>query len=154
MAEVIPEGERGNARVTHFEVSEDDARSYNIRTAMSGNGIAQVSPGRYARLTVGRTVVMSDTPMEQRTNRRVVQEARGDVLVAGLGIGMVLLPILEKEEVTSATVVEVDEDVVALVSPHLPQEKLRVVSADILEWSPPPGEKFDASGHLPPRLFV
>jgi len=63
-----------------------------------------IRPGRYARLHVGHVLMMSDTDMERRSNVQVVQQARGHVLIAGLG--MILHPILAKPEVTRVTVVE------------------------------------------------
>ena len=47
-----------------------------------------VPPGRYARLFVNGTMFMSDTPMERNTNYAVVRNAHGNVLIAGLGIGL------------------------------------------------------------------
>jgi spermidine synthase len=87
--------------------------------------------------------------MEQRSNIGVVMEAKGHVLIAGLGIGMILLPLLEKPEVKSVTVVEKYADVVKLVEPHVlavvgkNAPKLKTIVADIFEWVPPKGEKWD-----------
>lgn len=88
--------------------------------------------------------MMSDTDAERRSNYEVVRRATGDVLVAGLGLGMIFHPILAKPEVRSVTVVEKFADVVALVEPTLSPVKLRVVVADIFAWKPPTGVKWDA----------
>lgn len=138
MVTVLPEGERGVAAVQHFEVSEGDSNM----TAMHG-GASFVPPGRYARLMVNRSVVMSDTRFERLTNYEVVRRSHGRVLIAGLGLGMILHPILRKREVTSVLVVEKYQDVIELVAPHHRSRKLRVVCADIFEWLPEPGEKYD-----------
>jgi spermidine synthase len=91
--------------------------------------------------------MMSDTPMEKRSNREVVFQARGDVLIAGLGIGMVLLPILAKPEVKSVTVVEKSQEIIQLVAPALYQqpgaEKLTIVYKDVFDWRPEEGTKYD-----------
>mgnify|MGYP000786328328 FL=1 len=42
---------------------------------------------------------MSDTPMEKETNRDFVHNAHGNVLIGGLGIGLIILAIQNKEDV-------------------------------------------------------
>lgn len=147
MFQVVPEAVEGIASISHFGVSKKDSAFTNIRAMQ--NPLEHVSEGVYCRLTVGRTLMMTDTSMEKRSNYGVVSNSRGNVLIAGLGIGMVLLPILEKPEVKTVTVIEKFEDVVKLVEPHIRKaagknaEKLRVIVADIFEWVPPKGEKWD-----------
>jgi len=89
-------------------------------------------------------VVMSDFHYERATCVEVVERAHGDVLVAGLGLGMILRPILGKESVRSVTVIEKYQDVVDLVLPTLPaSEKLTVLLDDIYTWKPPQGRHYD-----------
>ena len=137
MAEIIPEGEFGSAKVKHFRVDEFESRMSAFRRG------GYVPEGQYARLTVDRTLVMSDTPMEHATNYKFAFKAHGKVLVAGLGLGMVLTAILEKPSVESVTVVEISQDVVNLISPHFPSPKLSIITADIFDWRPEKGIKFN-----------
>jgi hypothetical protein len=103
-----------------------------------------IEPGTYARLRIGGAVVMSDTRNEQMTNAEVVRQARGKVLIAGLGLGMILVPILKKADVDTVIVVERNPNVIALVEPALRKyvgiaehrEKLVVVRGDIFTWQP------------------
>lgn len=62
----------------------------------------------YVRLfdKMKKQVVMSDTPMEKHTNQEFLDAAHGDVLIAGLGIGLIVMPLLDDPEITSITVVE------------------------------------------------
>lgn len=143
MHAIIPEGESGSASVSHFEVSADDVSLTNMRLAMSGNGRDSIRPGKYVQLKIGGALYMSDTQMEQRSNAHFVGDATGDVLIAGLGIGLIIAPLLKKESVTSITVIEKYQDVIDLVAPHLKSDKLTIVCADILEWKPEKGQKFD-----------
>lgn len=87
--------------------------------------------------------MMSDTEHERMTNREILYRAKGNVLIAGLGIGMILHPILENENVQSVTVLEKEKDVIDLVSETLPRKKLQIVNADVFEWSPPKDAKYD-----------
>lgn len=138
MVNVIPEGRRGVAAVEHFDVSDGDSNMSALR-----GGASFVPPGRYARLMIGSSVVMSDTRFERLTNYEIVRKSAGRVLVAGLGLGMILYPILRKEEVRSVLVVEKHQDVIDLIGPHFTSSKLRVVCADIFAWTPEAGERFD-----------
>lgn len=148
MAEIIPEGTLPTASIEHFEVSKEASQHTAMRAAF-GRPSEYVPEGRYCRLKVGRTVMMSDTWMEQRMNIDVVLRAHGKVLIAGLGIGMVLLPILAKPEVTSVLVIELNPDVVQLVEVAIRHaagsnaDKLQVIVADIFDWDPPKGELWD-----------
>ena len=82
--------------------------------------------------------MMSNTDMEKRTSARFVTAARGDVLICGLGIGLVLLPLLGNPKVTSITVIEKTQDVIDLVLPQIKsfdtENKLKVICADCFEW--------------------
>lgn len=138
MPEVVTEGERGVARVEHFTVSQSES----MRSAFGG-GLGYVPEGRYARLCVNGETVMSDTRMERGSNYEVARNANGNVLIAGLGLGMVLTAILRKPEVESVTVIEKLQDVIDLIAPHFPSPKLNIVCADIFEWKPEKGVKYD-----------
>ena len=144
MASIIPEGVIGGCRVRHFEVTQRDSQVAALRGHYT-------RPGMYCSLSVdGVGLMMSDTEDEKRTNLKVVQCATGDVLIAGLGIGMVALPILKNPKVTTLTIVEKEADVIELVEPHLRQAleptraaKLTVIHDDIFTWKMPKGIFWD-----------
>lgn len=143
MHEHIPEGEARDCRVEHFDVDEKAAAYTRIREAVARE--IPVPVGRYCRLFVGRSLVMSDTPFEQDTNREFVRHAWGDVLIAGLGLGVVLVPVLQKMGVSSVTVIEKHRGVIELVGPAMTDlggNKLRIELADIFTWRPPRGAKW------------
>lgn len=142
MTDLVPPGVAGEVKVEHFEISEDEARFGNLRASMRRDYDAVVRPGRYVKLVVGGQLMMSDTPMERRTNIDFARNVKGRVLIAGLGIGMILHKLEEKPEVTEVVVVEKYPEVVSLVGPTV-GPKVKVVTADIFEWKPAKGEKFD-----------
>ena len=135
MIKIIPATERsavGSFYIQHHKVTEAESR----RT-MRGGGLSYVPPGAYCGLKrvsnsneTWDTVWMSDTPLEQSTNYDAHRQAHGDVLVVGLGIGMVSLAMCRKKEVRSVTVLEIEPQVVQLVAPHVKHRKLRVIVAD------------------------
>ncbi|MGH9427836.1 MAG: hypothetical protein ACRD2L_16235 [Terriglobia bacterium] len=137
MAELIKPSKIGCATIEHYTVTKLDV----LRELMHG---APCEEGTIAVLRVNGKTMMSDTRHERLTNWEIQHRARGNVLLAGLGIGMILHPILEKEEVTSVTVVEKEADVIALIAPTLPKsKKLTLVCADIFTWKPPVNRKYD-----------
>ena len=147
--EILPEGTKGIASLEHFEVSEDAANWSALRSAIIHGREDPVEAGKYVQLRVNGDLMMSDTQMEQNSNRKVLYRATGNVLIAGLGIGLILLPILSKPEVRSVTVIEKYQDVIDLTEEYLrmaaktDHNKLRIVQADIFEWKPEKGTKFD-----------
>lgn len=147
MATILPEGERGEAKVKHYTISPQEASFSRVRMAVTGGREQPADEGTYAQLFVNGSLVMSDTQMERDSNRIFVYEARGDVLVAGLGVGLILLPILASKRVESVTVIEKCQDVIDLVEPHIRKKaggnKLTVVCADIFDWKPPRGSHYD-----------
>jgi spermidine synthase len=141
---IIPEGQSGDYRIEHFSVSEDRSRQTAIRAWRD----EYVPAGDYTRLMRRGTVVMSDTPMEMRTNWPIISAARGRVLINGLGIGMVLQRILAKPEVEHVVVVEISDDVIKLVGPSFAGDsRVTIIHADALEYAPPSGERFDVVWH-------
>ena len=137
MVEIIPESTYGIASVEHFTVSEAESRFSSLRVG------GYVPSGRYAKLKVNGCLMMSDTSMEHSTNWDVVHEARGHVLIAGLGLGMILHPILAKKEVAHVTVIEKYADVISLVGPSVKHDKLTIIEGDIYEWKPAKGTKYE-----------
>lgn len=140
MVEILPPGKSGDAEITHFTVSKAASEMTALRAFRDPGAFVQ--PGDYAQLTVGRTLMMTDTRNEQRTNFEVVYQARGHVFIAGLGIGMILHPIAAKPEVTKITVLEKSQGVIDLVAKTLPA-KVEVIQGDIFEHKPEKGTKFD-----------
>ena len=150
MVDVISEGAHGEAAVTHIEVSEADSKFDILRAAINSRraGAVGVKAGRYAQLRVGGSMVMSDTDMEKESCREALDLARGDVLIGGLGLGMITLPILSKATVRSVTVIEESADVIALIEPQLrafsaDAAKLTVRRGDVFRWIPGATKRFD-----------
>jgi len=144
---IIPEGEKGEAKVNHFKIT-DAINLENFR--LIRNGQRGVRPGTYARLIVDGKLMMTDTTQEFVTNSGVILHSQGDVLIAGLGLGMVLMVLAKRKAVTSITVVEKSQDVIDLVEPHLREEmtkresaRLTILQGDIFEWRPPKDARYD-----------
>ena len=145
----IPNGRSGNWTVEEFEVSENDANFFNLRCAFQpGMGHRGIKPGRYKRLKHFKTTVMSNTPAEIGDHRYFILIAEGDILINGLGLGVVLSELLKKDKVKSITVIEKSKDVIKLVGKHFEKdERVSIIHADAYKWKPPKGTKYNYVWH-------
>ena len=148
----IPEGESGNWKIEQFTVSEDQAKFDNMRSAFHGSR-RYVRSGTYTRLVRGRAVIMSDTVDEVGDMLEPIREAKnrgGDVLINGLGLGVVVNGMLQNENVGTVTVIELSQDVIDLVGKYWLSKypnKLNIIQGDALTWSAPKGKKYSVVWH-------
>lgn len=141
MQDIIPEGKSGNCAIEYFSISESEARLEAIRGTYNRDCLGRdVYAGDFVRLKVDGSLVMSDSDGERASNRMLVWESHGNVLIAGLGIGMILTKIVPKPEVSKVVVVELEQDVINLVEPHIrnylgyDSAKLEIVKGDIYSY--------------------
>lgn len=136
MSELLDEKTIGNWKLEKFTIERG-----NLAAMIQG-----ITPGTYIMLLHNGECVMSDTDMEKRTNVDFYCNACGDVLIGGLGIGMIILAIQDKTEVKSITVIEKYQEVIDMVASQLNfNNKVKIVCADVFEWKPDKGTKFDVS---------
>lgn len=138
----LEDGQIGEAAISHFTIKTVEQGITSFREPHNW-----VPPGDYVRLHIGGQLVMSDTPMEWRTNLPIIYAARDHVLINGLGIGMVPTAILRKPQVEKVTIVEKSADVIALVGPSLNDPRVSIIHADALDYQPPKGVRYGAVWH-------
>jgi len=142
----VPEGKKGDWEVKRHVLTEEDVAVENMR-AMWKPGSRTISPGTYTMLTRNDAgIIMSDTEAEVRDHLGFMQRAEGNVLIAGLGIGVVLQACLKNPKVTAVTVIEKSQDVYDLAADHylkMEPVRLQIYLADIFEWNPPKGVHYD-----------
>lgn len=128
MPSILKDGQVGDFKLQHYDISDNNFYAI-VRCG--------IPPGRYIRLINRCDCVMSDTPMEKETNRDFVRNAHGNVLIGGLGIGLIILAIQDKEDVKQITVVEKNREVIELVGKQLPlNSKVNIVNDDVFEYKP------------------
>lgn len=143
----IPDGKSGPWEVSTFEVTKEDIMIENLR-AMFKPGCRTMSPAKYKRISRNGQVIMSNTPAELRDHRIFVAWSKGAVLINGLGLGCVLSEVLNKQEVTSVDVVELEPDVIDLVGPYfLKDSRLRIYKANAYDFQPIKGTHYNAVWH-------
>lgn len=134
MASVLIPKEQGEFKIEHFDISGNE-----FHALLSG-----IPSGKYVRLMHNGQVVMSNTPMEIRTNSWFCHHANGDVLIGGLGLGMIVLAIQDNPNIQSITVLEKYKDVIDIVASQLPfNKKVQIIHADVFDWKPDKSKRFD-----------
>jgi spermidine synthase len=136
----LPEMQKGEWRIEKFKVDRPDFHSM-----LRGRDVPL--GGTFTRVIRGRTLVMSDTPAEQRDHYSAVRKATGSCLLNGLGIGMVLKNILLKDNVTDVTIVEISQDLIDLVSPYYQDNRVTFVCCDAFDYKPPKGKRYNMVWH-------
>jgi hypothetical protein len=95
-----------------------------------------------------RGTVMSDTVPEVLDVLANVPKLRGNILMTGLGLGMVIHILKLREyraQWASITVVEKEGHVIDLVAGRYTGRKVRIIHADAMEWSP--DKHYDIAWH-------
>lgn len=136
----------GDWSIKEFVVTEFDAEMFNFRQKLQGRSNESIEAGTYTRLVQQSTgyAVMSNTPMELNTNRIAYENAHGNVLIAGLGMGMILDALLSKQDVTRIKIIEVDKDVIDYVGGfYKDEQRVEIIHADIRSYQPSLDEFYD-----------
>jgi hypothetical protein len=94
---------------------------------------------------MGETV-MEDSPRELRKHLPILMNARGRVLISGLGLGCVVRGLLSRPEVTRIDVIEIDPIVIDMIWPEFMMKgKCHLYIGDALtyDWAAEPLEHGD-----------
>lgn len=137
----------GIAKLVGFEIDQRMSNALTLRSLLNGDGgIARCDPGEYVKLYVNGQLMMSDTDMEKNSNTEFVKHAHGDVMIAGLGIGLIINALrskVESNQVTSITIYEKYQDVIDLVGPKYNDLPIKIICQDILTYKPSKNERYD-----------
>lgn len=81
--------------------------------------------------------IMSNSEEDSAFALMAIGKARGDILVTGLGLGILSFAIMRKENVISIDVVEKYQEVIDLIAPQVPfNEKVNIICNDIMDFVP------------------
>lgn len=142
----VPDNISGEWEVKTFEITEGEAKFANMRAAFRGRGY--INAGIYKKLLRGGEIIMSNSPDEIADFMSFVYKAKGNILINGLGLGVLLKALLDKEEVENITVIERSIDVIKLVGKtYLKDKRVNIICADAFKWKPLNGTKYDYVWH-------
>lgn len=114
----VPDGQSGDWKIKTFIVDEEGAKMHNLKEIMKG-GKRFITPGTYKQLIrfdhrLFSTIVMSNTPAEIADHTPFIQRAEGNVLIFGLGLGLVVQALIDKPQVKRIKIIDSSEDVIKL----------------------------------------
>lgn len=138
----VPDGRVGQWEIQTFHINESDALIYNMMEMRSSHRF--IVPGEYKRLVSydkgsdkANFPTMSNTRAEVLDHLPFIMKATGDVLIFGLGLGMVVQALIEKLEVKSITVIEKEPDVIKLSGEFYEKlsPKVKIIHGDALTYN-------------------
>lgn len=106
-------------------------------------------PGKEHVFLISKTegTMMSDYPDEKITNQKFIDKAHGDVLIFGLGLGLIVFPLMDEDNITSITIVEKDPELPFLVGGIIDSfdslAKVKIESGDVFTHSDKLTQKYD-----------
>ena len=121
----IPEGKAGDWEIVKkVEPAGKKFHTSNTRTEiMGGQKVITVSwphPTTWHYLKENGAVWMSDLPIEHAQMKAALKDMKGHVLVGGLGLGLAVSLLAKQKGIKAITVVEKSQEVIQLVSGHIP----------------------------------
>lgn len=149
-ADSIPDGESGLWYITKTTLKAPFATQYHGKDLVVRTGnythLYRITDSTLFNQPPGE-VVMEDTDFELQTHLDFVMHATGRVLVSGLGLGCVVRGLLANPDVLAVTCLENSLDVLKMVAPYMPTDRLTIVYADALEWTANNKTPFDCAWH-------
>lgn len=130
----VPAGKYGSAEVEKHVTDEHEARMDRLHAIVSGSG-RFVPEGTYTGLKINGHLIMSDTPDEIHDHLGFIRSAHGNVLIGGLGLGVVAVACAKNPKVRRVTVIEKNPDVIHLIAPHMPKG-VHIEEGDVFNWEP------------------
>lgn len=146
---VMAPAETENYKIVHRVMDKEFVKNEIWKASFGGldsyGEVVGLTPGTYVVMSDrGGNCIMSDTWMEVGTNREVMQEAHGEVLLGGLGIGLVPYHLQFKEAVDRVTIIEKEPEIIEMISnANILNGKIEVIEADIFDWEPPKGKLYN-----------
>ena len=118
---------RGKARLSRKSYTKG---FYNMEGVRGYDYFTLKKPIPVTSLIVGKETWMVDDPLHWYGMQDLAKAANGKVLVAGLGLGLVIHALEENAAVTIIDAVEIDEDIINLITPLIKMSKTKIINDD------------------------
>ena len=117
----------------------------NIPENQIGNWKVEIDNGECSLIKVSMgNSIMKDCQYEYDTHQWLWDNATGNILVAGLGIGFLNKELIDNHNFTSVTIIENSQDVIDLVWPYCAKDsRFTLIKEDIETWNVPAGSHWD-----------
>tara|TARA_A100001391_G_C4976532_1_gene254090 strand:+ start:166 stop:708 length:543 start_codon:yes stop_codon:yes gene_type:complete len=136
----IPAGVSGDFEIAHYTKDTTDNRwpLYLLHTNEAYDNYTVL-------LKKGHSMpLMQDSEAEYNDHQWLWDNAEGDVIIGGLGVGLVNHVLIDNPNITSVTIIEKYQDVIDLVWDNCPKdERFTLIHADIETWEIPTDSQWD-----------
>jgi len=146
-ADSIPEAQSGLWRVNKIRIDGTWSIREGKKIFLPAGTYTYLHRYTDSTLHVGGETVMEDTPFELRHHLNFMLRAKGNVLITGLGLGCVVRGLLVNPRVEHITCLEISKNVIDLVEPYMPKERLKIIHTDALKWTETDKRKFHYAWH-------
>ena len=138
----IPEGVSGDFEIAHY-TNETTDNNWPMYLQMKDESFDTYT----VLLKKGCPMpIMQDSLAEHNEHQWLWDNATGDVLIGGLGIGLVHQTLMGNSNVKSVTIIENSQDVIDLVWDNcVKDDTFTLIKADIETWNPPEGSSWDVA---------
>ena len=115
-----PDKSIGSAKISHIRYHE----GYYMMEGVDGFLLYRVNTRGIpvTVLSIDGNEVMVDDPMHWLGMQRLAEHSSGNVLVCGLGLGLIVHHLCNNKNVARIDVAELNKDVISLVKPLLPRD--------------------------------
>lgn len=125
----------GNAAITHDEIDNGIFLMEGINGYLFYNVKRQITQ---TTLRINGVEWMNDNPLQYIGMQELAKRACGNVLVAGLGLGIIAHFLLQNKDVKHIDIIERDADVLRLVGKYLDvngnRGRLRIINQDFYDY--------------------
>lgn len=143
MSQILKEGTCQGYKIAKSKVPMGHVlRTYDPRRGRLYEDVFD-SDFRIVTLKCKDDIWMSDTPLEQESYKPAVEKARGNVLICGLGIGLLPTFIKDKPEVKHIDIVEISKCVIKLVWEQIRTPKMEIIHGDAWKYLAKSPKKYD-----------
>lgn len=128
MRRAVPPGDYVSLqrRMTEIEMRNVFEEQFNMSPEAMSRQIRGNALERYLPDESRWIPVMSDTPSEIEEHWPALRDARGRVLITGLGLGCLPRALLTLPDVTRIDIIEIDPEVIALTGKYLTDDRVRI----------------------------
>jgi hypothetical protein len=136
----LPVSQSGKFRIEHRITKKGEKMCVrNAREMLFGGGqrshtIAPTDIRLHYLVEDGKATWASDHPQEIESQRQCIKDFHGDVLVGGLGVGLIIAMLKKMPEVESITVIEKSPDVITLTWDRVKDERCVVLRDDLFSF--------------------
>lgn len=131
----------GAFSIETLNITQREAEIQNLRCIINNRPEQMLEAGQFKILKENGEIWMSNTLMEVITHQKAIKQAKGNVLVAGLGLGMFLTAIKDKKEINKIIVIEKSKEIIKLIGKYYQNKKIEIINSDIFQYQTK--EKFD-----------